>query len=470
MISSLQTRLLMAVGLLALAAVAAVAFTARQSTRQEFERFQDLERIRDASALNGTLDRLAAALGRACCSDVHMAEAARLAGPDQSVLVFDANGVLIASAGNNVAASDLRATFKGDVMSLNVDVADEQTKSRVSLTLKGGPMRRIALADGSPASVHVLPPLGKGPGQPADEFLGSVDRRLLFATAVVAVLALGLTWAITRGITGPISDLSSATKDLAGGQLSRRVAANGSDEIAELARAFNAMADRLERQETLRRGLLHDVAHELRTPLTALQCRVETMIDGLAADPGPSLAQVNEEVAHLSQLVRDLEELARAEARELALTIVDVDVADVCRSSVRVAGLDADPRLALETEAGLSVRADAVRFRQILLNLLTNADRHTPAGEAIIVRAFAKHQEAIVEVLNTGSALLPEECERVFDRFYRVDPARQRSTGGSGLGLAIAKHLAEAQGGRVWVTSDLSGVTFGLALPRSPVV
>jgi signal transduction histidine kinase len=285
----------------------------------------------------------------------------------------------------------MKATFIDGVMKIDAGAADDQTRSRVSLTLKGGPVRKIALADGGSATVHVLPRLGGDAGPPADQFLGSVDRRLLFATMVVGVFALGLTWAITRRIAGPISELRNATRDLAGGRLSRRVEARGSDEIAELARAFNSMADQLERQESLRRGLLHDVAHELRTPLTALQCRIESIIDGLAADPGPSLSQANEEVAHLSQLVRDLEELARAEARELPLAIVDVDVADVCRSAARVAGLEGDPRLQLVCEAGLVARADAVRLRQIVLNFLTNADRHTPAGEkiSVCIRAWA---------------------------------------------------------------------------------
>ncbi len=472
MISSLQTRLLLGVGVLAIAAVAAVAFTARQTTRLEFERFQDLERVRvsDANALNGTLDELAAALDHSCCPDGAMAAAARLAGPEQSVLVFDGKGDLVAAAGNGVITSGLKATFIDGVMKIDAGASDDQTRSRMSLTLKGGPLRPITLEGGSAATVHILPRLGGDAGRPADQFLGSVDRRLLLVTIVVAALALGLTWAITRRIVGPISDLRNATRDLASGRLSRRVEARGSDEIAELARAFNSMAHQLERQESLRRGLLHDVAHELRTPLTALQCRIESIIDGLAADPGPSLAQANEEVAHLSQLVRDLEELARAEARELPLAIVDVDVADVCRSAARVAGLESDSRLTLDCETGLAARADAVRLRQIVLNFLTNADRHTPPGETVRVRASARGQEAIVEVQNSGSSLQPEECERVFDRFYRVDPARQRTTGGSGLGLAIAKHLAEAQGGRVWVVSDSGGVTFGVALPRAAIV
>ena len=470
MSSSLQTRLLLAVSLLAIAAVAAVAFTARQSTHQEFERFQDLERVRDASAMAGSLDQVAAALDHRCCPEDVMSAAAQLVGPDDSVLVFDARGALRAAAGKRANASGIKGAFVDGVLTIDSGTDIEQTRSRVSLTLKGGPMRQIAMEDGSPASVHVLPPLAADMARPADLFLGSIDRRLLYATVVVAALVLGLTWAITRRITGPITDLCNATRDLAGGRLSRRVESRGSDEIAELARAFNSLADQLERQESLRRSLLHDVAHELRTPLAALQCRVETIIDGLGADPGPSLAQVNEEVAHLSQLVRDLEELARAEARELALTIVDVDVAAVCVSAVRVAGLDADPRLHVISEPQLSARADAVRLRQIVLNLLTNADRHTPQGGTITVRTFAQGGEAVIEVHNTGSLLRPDECDRVFDRFYRVDPSRQRATGGSGLGLAIAKHLAEAHGGRIWVTSDAAGVTFGVGLPRSAFV
>jgi len=464
--SSLQARLLLAVGVLAIAAVAAVAFTARLSTHQEFERFQDLERVRDAGVVDGTLDPIASVLDKRCCSDAVMAEAVELLGADQSVLVFDSRGKLRAAAGNGAATADLEATFVDGVMKIDARAGNQSTAARVSVTLKGGPVRRITLDDGTEGSVHVAPVLRGDDVQPADQFLGSVDRRLLMATAVVAVLALGFTWAIARRITGPISDLRNATRDLASGRLSSRVSAKGSDEIAELARAFNSMADQLERQETLRRHLLHDVAHELRTPLTALQCRVEAMIDGLARETGPTLTQINEEVAHLSQLVRDLEELARAEARELAMTIVDVDTAELCRSAVRVAGLESDPRLRLAGDSGVPARADAMRLRQIVLNLLTNADRHTPSGHVIDVRAFARGNEAVIEVHNTGSTLQPEERDRVFDRFYRVDPARQRATGGSGLGLAIAKHLAEAQGGRVWVESDADGVTFGVALPR----
>jgi two-component system sensor histidine kinase BaeS len=114
------------------------------------------------------------------------------------------------------------------------------------------------------------------------------------------------------------------------------------------------------------------------------------------------------------------------------------------------------------------VRADAVRLRQLLLNLLTNADRHTAPDGSITVRSRGQDGEAVVEVHNTGASLDDEQLARVFDRFWRADPSRQRATGGSGLGLAIVKHLVEAQGGRVWAARDVAGLTFGFALPGGP--
>ena len=134
-------------------------------------------------------------------------------------------------------------------------------------------------------------------------------------------------------------------------------------------------------------------------------------------------------------------------------------------SAASAAGLDHDPRVTLEVAHGVTARCDAVRTRQMVLNLLTNADRYTPADGSITVRTARRAADVAVEVMNTGSHLAPEEAARVFDRFYRTDPSRQRVTGGTGLGLAIVKHLAETQGGRVWACDDGNGVTIGFSIP-----
>jgi two-component system sensor histidine kinase BaeS len=121
--------------------------------------------------------------------------------------------------------------------------------------------------------------------------------------------------------------------------------------------------------------------------------------------------------------------------------------------------------LRLDLDSSLTVRGDAVRLRQVLLNLLTNAERHTASDGAITVRAAGQSSEALIEVHNTGSSLDDGQLARVFDRFWRADPSRQRATGGSGLGLAIVKHLVEAHGGRVWAMRERDGTTFAFALP-----
>jgi signal transduction histidine kinase len=334
----------------------------------------------------------------------------------------------------------------------------------LALMIRGGPRRMIRQANGQPARL-VLIALPAAAAQPAAQFLGSVDRRLIAARGFVAALALAATWWLTRRLTQPLSELREAARDLALGQLSRRVATGGTDEVADLARGFNAMAAELERQRQLRRDLVHDVAHELRAPLTALRCRVEAAIDGVSPDPGRSLRELNEDVQHLSQLVSDLEDLAHAEAREIRLALAEVRLDDVCQSALRAAKLDADPRVRTAFAPDLTAHGDVVRIRQIVVNLLTNANRHTPHDGRITLRTVSRDGMAAIDVHNTGSALSPDELRRVFDRFYRADPSRQRATGGSGLGLAIVKHLAEAQGGRVWAASDEDGVTFGVALP-----
>jgi signal transduction histidine kinase len=293
-------------------------------------------------------------------------------------------------------------------------------------------------------------------------------------TTLAAVLAIAATWMISRRIVGPVAELSAAAGDLSAGKLDRRVIVRGAGEVADLGRRFNAMAAELERQHTLRRGLLHDVAHELRTPLTALRCRLETWMDGLSPAPATAYRDMRDEVLHLGQLVDDLQELALAEARELRLHAAPLEIAPLISSAIRAAGLEHDPRVRTSGEPGLVAHADAVRVRQIVLNLLANADRHTPAGGSINIHAATHARasasagagtEVIVAVSNTGSHLTPDQLARVFDRFYRTDPSRQRATGGTGLGLAVVKHLVEAQGGSVWARSGDTDVTVAFTLP-----
>ena len=465
--TSLQTKLVLAVSLLAVAAVAAVALSARQSARVEFRRFQDLETHSSGGHPIVTAETAARILDGHCCDPELLRGLDAALGSNEVALVVDANGEVVAIGGSRSGELG-RVTLKsqGNEVNVGFERTREHQSEGVSLKLIGVRPAAITLKDGRRASVYALTvPSGAAP-VPAVAFQGAIDRRLLIATIVVSVIVIGLTWAVARRTVRPIDELGRAAAALAAGDLSQRVQVRGSDEIATLAARFNAMAEELARQQDARRGLLHDVTHELRTPLTALQCRLETGLDGLAPDPRQSLAQAHEDVRHLTRLVEDLEMVARAEGRDLPLDITEISVGDAAASAAGAVRREDQPAVTLDIEPGLTVRADSVRLRQILLNLLTNAIRHTPSGGAIAIRGRRSGAgETLIEVHNTGSTIAPSDLERVFDRFYRADPARQRATGGSGLGLAIVKHLVEAQGGRVSARSGDDGVVFGFVLP-----
>jgi signal transduction histidine kinase len=461
--ASLQTRLLMAVGGLALAAIGLVALAARHETRLEFLRFAETQRREASSRLPTLARRLAGELDGRCCADV--AGAAAQLQPGAGLLVLDDSGAVVAAAGA-ASAPGTRVTARRDHDTLALEIT-RRDGPRVAQTLLQfrGPPAAVRLADGRAASLYVLP-LPADDDRPAAAFFGALDRRLLLAAAVVGLLALIATWVIVRGVTRPVDALQAATRDLASGDLGRRVVPGGSRETVALGESFNAMAAELQRQETLRRDLVHDVAHELRTPLTDLRCRLEAVIDGLA-DPRQAVRDLHDDVRHLGRLVDDLQELAQAEARTLPLDVRPIALDGAIQAALRTAGLDGDGRLAPLPPMNLVVRADPDRVRQILVNLLTNAARYTPAGGTIAIAAAGADGMVHVQVRNSGSSLDAAAVERVFDRFYRADPARSRATGGSGLGLAIVKQLVEAHGGRVSASSDAAGVSVGFALPRA---
>jgi signal transduction histidine kinase len=456
---------MIAVGALALTAIVLVALAARRSTRLEFLRLADAHRQTASPELPALARGLARDLHGRCCAPGRVAAAADALPKDAALLVVDpSSGALLASGGAALASTRVQTRHDGEVLAVELTRETGGQLAQASLRFKQIPVA-IALEDGAPAAVYVIPVPTETRERTTEAFIGAVDRRLLIAAAIVGLLALAATWALVRGVTGPVEELQRATRDLAGGARARRVVPRGSRETVALGDAFNAMAAELERQETLRRDLVHDVAHELRTPLTDLRCRIEAIVDGLAPDPKQAVRDLHDDVRHLGRLVDDLQDLAQAEARTLRLDPRPIALDEVVRSAVRTAGLGADRRVSVAIEPALVVHADADRVRQVVVNLLANAARHTPAGGSISVESAAADGEVRTAVRNSGSTLDAEALPRIFDRFYRVDAARSRATGGSGLGLAIVRQLVEAQGGRVWAASDAEGVTVGFALP-----
>ena len=283
------------------------------------------------------------------------------------------------------------------------------------------------------------------------------DVVILAVAAASSTVAIAAALLVGRSITAPVDRLRAASGALAGGDLSARAPEQGPREIAELGASFNEMAARLEELFDARRELVAWASHDLRTPLAAMRAMIEAVEDGIAK-PEQYMQELAEQVRTLSALVDDLFELARIDAGVLTLELEDASLASLVDSCVR--GLEAEAgrrRVRLETRLGSAarVRCAPQKVERVLLNLLTNALRHTPSDGSIAVLVEPASHEVRVSVEDSGEGIAPEVMRRVFDRFWRGDPAR--SAGGSGLGLAIARGLVEAQGGRIWAENRPSG-------------
>ena len=302
------------------------------------------------------------------------------------------------------------------------------------------------------------------------QFADTVNRSLILAGLVAGAVGVLLVTLLSKRVLRSVSSLTAAARALGRGDLSSRAEVKGSDEIAELGNAFNAMADALEDSERLRRGMVSDIAHELRTPLANIQGHIEAMQDGLLEPDAETLDTVHGQALYLNRLVNDLRLLAEAEARELRLVKEREPVGDMAARVVgafRPRAEAASIRLESEVPDGLpELDLDRLRIEQVMGNLVDNAIRHTPPGGTVTVSAAQLGGVVRVAVADTGSGIPPEALSRVFDRLYRVDPSRDRETGGTGLGLTIARQLVEAHGGTIRAESEEgSGSRFSFDLP-----
>lgn len=309
-------------------------------------------------------------------------------------------------------------------------------------------------------------------GTAEQDFLKAINRSLWLAGLIAGAAAVAIGLIITRQIVAPLQRLTRAAHRIAAGDLSQRVPVESKDETGELAASFNTMAEALSKNEDLRRNMVADIAHELRTPLAVLQGNLEAMRDGVIKPTSEHLDSLHHEAQSLSRLVDDLGTLSLVEAGQLKLRLEPGNIGEVIRRVV--SGMENRAQqsgIALSASVPDSLRGvamDADRIAQVLRNLLGNALRHTPAGGSIIVTAqpsLQSSKEILVSVADTGQGIPPQDLPYIFERFYRVDRSRSRSTGGAGIGLTIVKQLVEAHGGRVWAESTPGkGSTFFFTL------
>ncbi|MDP2182136.1 MAG: HAMP domain-containing sensor histidine kinase [Actinomycetota bacterium] len=339
---------------------------------------------------------------------------------------------------------------------------------------------RVALSAAFDSYLAGLPSGGGMAGRPGmgrmllgtaeQSFIASVDRSALGAAAVVIAIAALVALVLAAYLARPLRRLEVAAEELAAGDLTHRVQADGPAEVAALGDAFNHMADSLERAEELRRRMVADVAHELRNPLAAARAQAEGMADGVLRVDEARLLSLVDDLMHLSALVDDLQELAVAEAGRLRYEMAPTDLSTLARQEAqRVGPLLADGvEIRVEgDDAPHVVTGDERRLGQVLRNLLSNAARHTATG-SVAVRLTSDGEREIVSVVDTGEGMSAEDVQHAFERFYRADAARAARRGGAGLGLAISRAIVLDHGGEISAESEPNGGTaIALTLPAA---
>jgi two-component system sensor histidine kinase BaeS len=283
--------------------------------------------------------------------------------------------------------------------------------------------------------------------------------RIVAVTGAVLLATIAVTVLAGRRLVRPLRNLADAAESRTPAPVSTR------DEIGRLARALNASAERRDHAEAQRRTMVNDVAHELRTPLSNIRVWLEAAQDDLAPTDAQLLTLLHDEALLLQHIIDDLGDLAAAEAGTLRMHPEPVHLREVLTpvtDSHRGGAVAAGVRLTLDIVGDPVVPADPVRLRQVVGNLVTNAIRHTPPGGSVTVAATG----TTISVRDTGSGIAPADLPKIFDRFWRADASRSRTSGGSGLGLAIARQLTEAHGGTIEVTSEPGrGTLFTIRLP-----
>jgi two-component system, OmpR family, sensor histidine kinase BaeS len=296
----------------------------------------------------------------------------------------------------------------------------------------------------------------------------SVTGVVVAAGLLAALASVGLAFIMARMLARPLEQVGQAARRVAAGDYAARVPREGPDEIASLADSFNQMAGSLERQEQMRRDFIANAAHELRTPLTNLQGYLEALRDGVIIADRATYDSLLDEAERLVRLSRSLDALSAGDASTAPPAIEDVDLAEAVRNALELAqptleriGLD----VTVDLPGRLPARANPDHLAQVLANLISNAARYTPPGGTVSVRAERRSGDLLVSISNTGETIPPDDLERVFERFYRVEKSRDRARGGAGIGLAIVKQLVEAGGGRVGAESRDGLTRFWFSLP-----
>ena len=445
MFYSIRWRLLLSFLLVIAVTLGMAALFVSRAATSELERFQDRTETSRSERLKNVLARQYAESERWQAAQGMLEQIGEIY--SQRVVVVNHRGQVV---------GDSRRTLMGRVI-----VPSVRSEIRLPVVGPGGNVGTI-LVNPDPLPGDTEAPL-------PETNLPSINRFLIWSGLLAVGLAALLTFFLSRRILAPVEGLSRAARALARGEFSQRVSVTSRDEVGELGRTFNSMAAELATTEEVRRSLVADVAHELRTPLSNIRGYLEGIRDGVVTANPDTLSSMHEEVLLLTRLIEDLQELALAESGQMNLYLQPCDLADLATRAVAGVQPNAESKgitLTTDIQGDAPVKADPERIGQVLRNLLANATNYTGAGGAVKVTLRRSDGYVRVRVEDTGAGIAEADLPYVFERFYRVDKSRSRSTGGVGLGLTIAKRMVEAHGGRIDVESVVGkGSTFSFTLP-----
>jgi len=303
----------------------------------------------------------------------------------------------------------------------------------------------------------------------ARRFLHGQTRTLMVSLVIALLLAAALGFLLARHLSRPVQQLAASVEALSRGDYSKRAPISTRDEIGALGRDVNQLAETLEKNQAARRRWMADIAHELRTPVAILKGEIEALQDGVRQTDEKSTDSLREEAEQLSRLVDDLQTLALSDAGALDFRLQPVRLSELVkqtgesfRDRLQARGIELDLRI----QNDISIDGDPQRLRQLLQNLLENSCRYVDRQGQVVLSLAGVDGKTELNLDDSGPGLKPDQLSRLFERFYRVEGSRSRSSGGSGLGLSICRSIVEAHQGSIRAqSSSLGGLRIQVTLP-----
>ena len=303
--------------------------------------------------------------------------------------------------------------------------------------------------------------------------MGIIYSRIIIAGIIAAIASMIVAMFLAWNITRPITVVTRATKELAKGNFNVRIQNDAPDEIGQLARTFNDVAEELGKNEHIRQTFVADVSHELRSPMTSIQGLISGMLDGTISE-GEREQYLNiilSETKRLTKLVNNLLDLTKMESNTMQPEKKMFDINElICRalftfeSKINAKNIDVDINFCNEKQ---EVEADPDKISQVLVNIIENAVKFIPEGGKLSIYTTETQASVFVNINNTGDPIPPDEIKYLFERFYKADKSRNREKEGTGLGLAIVKKILDSHGQKIWVESTAEGgTTFTFTLKK----